>query len=81
MEPGGTVFLAGGSQALDQQVADDVDALGFEVRRVDGETRYDTELTVYGGTAAISAQVARTAVAFADCWAWPARRRTASHWW
>ena len=42
MEPGGTVFLAGGTAALSEQVEADVRALGFTAERVAGPTRYAT---------------------------------------
>ena len=42
MRPGGTVFLAGSEQALFEQVAEDVRALGFTVRRIGGPDRYGT---------------------------------------
>lgn len=42
VDEGGTVVLLGGTGALSPAVADDVSALGFEVDRIDGATRFET---------------------------------------
>ena len=46
VEPGATVYLLGGRTALAAGVADAVAALGFDVRRLHGATRYDTAVAV-----------------------------------
>lgn len=43
---GGTVYLSGGTAALDEAVAAEVRALGYTVQRVAGDTRYATAVAV-----------------------------------
>lgn len=46
LSPGSTVYLLGGEAALASRVADEVRALGFEVRRFGGANRFATAITV-----------------------------------
>ena len=48
---GGTVYLLGGTAALDQQIAADLDGAGFDVQRISGETRFETAAQVAAYTA------------------------------
>lgn len=59
VDPGAVVHLLGGEAALSGQVAADVDALGFEVRRLAGGDRWETaahvaETTTSTGEAAVT---------------------------
>ena len=53
LPPGATIYLLGGEKALSPQVAADVAALGFEVRRIGGSDRFATSVHIaqeIGGT-------------------------------
>ncbi|WP_370327798.1 cell wall-binding repeat-containing protein [Euzebya sp.] len=46
LEPGGTVYLLGGTEAISQAVEDELIALGYEVIRYGGENRYATAVVI-----------------------------------
>lgn len=46
VDAGGVVYLAGGTAALSDQVADDVESAGFVAKRLSGATRYATATAI-----------------------------------
>ncbi len=46
LAPGSTVWLLGGRKALDEDVESAVTDLGFEIRRIEGDNRYDTAAAI-----------------------------------
>ena len=64
--PGGTVWLLGGAAALSAQVAADVEALGFTVRRLSGSSRYATAAQIAAQLPDADTAMVVSGVSFAD---------------
>jgi putative cell wall-binding protein/peptidoglycan hydrolase-like protein with peptidoglycan-binding domain len=63
---GATVHLLGGPSALTAQVAADVEALGFAVRRLAGDSRYATAAAIGAGVPASPVAFVASGEGFAD---------------
>lgn len=46
LEPGGSIFIAGGEQAIAPKVADELTSKGYKVERLQGPTRVETAIAV-----------------------------------
>lgn len=57
LEPGGTVLIAGGEQALTPMVADAITAMGYGVQRVQGATRIETAIALAEHAAEVGGKV------------------------
>lgn len=50
LNPGGTVWILGGTVAVSQDVEDELVAGGYDVQRLGGESRYDTAIVIADAT-------------------------------